>query len=193
MQNETIEGARNDMRRVHVDAPKPSLTILEPSTQEALPEDKGVRVNANGAAGGSQAPPPAYLNRQKIPEVYLPYADAYHELTGQEPTDRVRQDWVTTFSEMQSENITVAHLRQAHRMAQGKFLVTRPGSLTNLANAIKSKPALGKSKGDKELEETRRRLAQRDLEWKRYVPMPDRVREQLEAFFKSKEEAESGP
>src|SRR5688572_8877352 len=38
-----------------------------------------------------------YNNRDLMPEPYLHFSDLYHELTGQELTKRVLQDWMMTF------------------------------------------------------------------------------------------------
>lgn len=83
-----------------------------------------------------------YQNRDKLPEPYLPFADLYNQLTGQEPTKRVIMDWMQTFEEWKQEGLSPDHIRAAYQHAtrpEGGFLVGRPGSLTNTAVAMKSK------------------------------------------------------
>lgn len=83
-----------------------------------------------------------YQNRDKLPEPYLRFADLYHELTGQEPTKRIIQEWMLTFEEWKQEGLQPEHIRAAYQHAtrpEGGFLVGRPGSLTNTAVAMKSK------------------------------------------------------
>lgn len=83
-----------------------------------------------------------YPNRDKIPELYLHFADLYNELTGQEPTKRVIMDWFQTFEDWKTEGLQLDHIRAAWKYAnrpEGGFPVGRPGALTNTAVAMKSK------------------------------------------------------
>ena len=83
-----------------------------------------------------------YLNRDKIPEPYLMFADLYNELTKQEPTKRSIQEWFMTFEEWKAEKLQPEHIRAAWQYAnrpEGGFPVGRPGALTNTAVAMKSK------------------------------------------------------
>ena len=83
-----------------------------------------------------------YLNRDKIPEPYLVFADLYNELTKQEPTKRSIQEWFMTFEEWKAERLQPEHIRAAWQYAnrpEGGFPVGRPGALTNTAVAMKSK------------------------------------------------------
>lgn len=118
---------------------KPSLTVLEPSTRAELSQEEKDQANAQVTAMIALGRRATYLNRDKIPEPYLAYADIYHELTGQEPTKRVLHDWLQEFSTWQSEGIQAEHVRTAHRQASGKFAVLRPGSLTRTAAALKAR------------------------------------------------------
>lgn len=82
-----------------------------------------------------------YEHRDSFPETLAPYADAYVELTGQKPTKRVLMDWLQTFSDWLAEGLSPDNIRMAWEYAsrEGGFLVSRPGSLTNTAVALKSR------------------------------------------------------
>lgn len=82
-----------------------------------------------------------YQNRDKMPEQYLPFADLYHELTGQEPTKRVIQDWMMTFEEWRQERLEPEHIKAAFLKSNNEqgFPVGRPGALTITAVAMKTK------------------------------------------------------
>ena len=123
---------------VRPNSPEPSLTIIEPSTRADL---SVIAQSANRTVDYILKPQPSqhYTNREKIPETYLPYADAYHELTGQVPTQRVLHDWLAEFSVWQSEGIDPEQVRQAYEQAAGRFTVLRPGSLTRTAAALKAR------------------------------------------------------
>jgi len=122
-------------------SPEPSLTVIEPSTRAVLEKADIDNVNAQVSAMVALSRRPTYTNREKIPEPYLPYADVYHELTGQVPTKRALHDWLMEFSVWQSEGIGPEHVRQAHKEAAGRFTITRPGSLTRTAAALKARPS----------------------------------------------------
>lgn len=83
-----------------------------------------------------------YQNRDKIPEPYLIFSDLYNELTGQEPTKRVIQEWFMAFEDWKAEKLQLGHIRAAYQYAnrpEGGFPVGRPSALTNTAVAMKSK------------------------------------------------------
>lgn len=87
-----------------------------------------------------------YENRDRIPEVLLPFSDLYNELTGQEPNRRSFTDWIDTFWLWRAEKLTEDAIRSAWAQAQSEkgFTVGRPGALTITAVGMKSKarPAL---------------------------------------------------
>lgn len=91
-----------------------------------------------------------YDNRDQIPEPYLDLCDTYVEMTGQKPSKRVLMDWIATFSDWVSEGLTPKDVRAAYLHANrpdGGFLVSRPGSLTNTAAALKHRsPPTARSK-----------------------------------------------
>jgi hypothetical protein len=84
---------------------------------------------------------PAYVNRERIPQELLPYADVFHELTAMVPTERVLPDWIAEFKIWRAEAITVEGVRQAYKEA--RYSVARPGSLTNMAAACSARPKAG--------------------------------------------------
>lgn len=117
-----------------------------------------------------------YQNREKIPEPYLEFADLYHELTDQEPTKRVIQDWFLTFEDWKQEGLQPQHIRAAFQHANrpdGGFPVGRPGALTNTAVAMKTKMKVAPPAphiNEKEVESTIQALEEK---WnKTYVPKP---------------------
>jgi hypothetical protein len=93
-----------------------------------------------------------YAMRADIPEPYLEYCDLFVSLTGLKPTKKNASDWLATFSEWTSEGLTIKDIQAAWNKANpenGKgFTVTRPGSLTGTAVALKAqaknKPAAPK-------------------------------------------------
>jgi len=90
-----------------------------------------------------------YTNREKMPEAYLTYCDAYVELCGKDaegnwnqvPTKRVFMDWMQTFEEWKQEHLKPEHIKAAFLKANSDqgFPVGRPGSLTVTAIAMKTK------------------------------------------------------
>ena len=132
-----------------------------------------------------------YQNRDKLPEPYLVFADLYFELTQQEPTKRVIQDWMLAFEDWKSENLQPAHIRAAWQHANrpdGGFPVGRPGALTNTAVAMKSKMIASTTAAPVidhvAIENTKQMLQEKELV---YVPMPDDVRAKLKKLSKQKE------
>ena len=101
----------------------------------ALPLDWQIAVGQQVTEENLEAAKKAqrYANRENMPESYLPFADLYNELTGQEPTKRVIQDWMMTFEEWKQEKLLHEHIRaawlQANEPDKG-FTVGRPGALT---------------------------------------------------------------
>lgn len=82
-------------------------------------------------------PEKRYKLRPEIPEPYLEYADWFVKRTGIEPDMRQRGDWLAEFPYWSSKGLTIDDLEAA--ISQANFVVTRPGSITNLAIAIKAK------------------------------------------------------
>jgi hypothetical protein len=90
-----------------------------------------------------------YTNRDKMPERYLEYCDAYVKMCGtdqegewnQVPTQRVFSDWVDTFEEWKQEHLKPEHIKAAFVKANSDqgFPAGRPGALTVTAIAIKTK------------------------------------------------------
>ena len=90
-----------------------------------------------------------YTNRDRMPENYLIYCDAYVEMCGvdnegnwnQTPTNRSFSDWMQTFEEWKQEHLTVDHIKAAFIKANSEqgFPCGRPGALTNTAVALKTK------------------------------------------------------
>ena len=83
-----------------------------------------------------------YNNRDLMPEPYLHFSDLYHEMTGQELTKRVLQDWMMTFEYWKQDGLTAEDIRAAFAKSNdinGGFPVGRPGALTTTANAMKTK------------------------------------------------------
>lgn len=111
-------------------------------TGSGLSEKELAQANAKVTAILENEKKVKYPNRDKLPEPYLPFADLYNQLTGQEPTKRVIMDWMQTFEEWKQEGLQPEHIRAAYQHAtrpEGGFLVGRPGALTNTAVAMKSK------------------------------------------------------
>lgn len=149
---------------VRPNSPEPSLTIIEPSTRAVLGKADIDNVNAQVTAMVALSGHTTYTNREKIPEPYLPYADVYHELTGQVPTKRALHDWISEFSVWQSEGIDPEQVRQAHEQAAGRFTVLRPGSLTRTAAALKARRSTSQRKSrDPEWHRRADALLQRNL------------------------------
>ena len=90
-----------------------------------------------------------YTNRERMPEGYLPYCDAYVEMCGKDqdgnwnqiPTKRVFSDWLQTFEEWKQEHLKIEHIQAAFNKANSEqgFPVGRPGALTLTAIALKTK------------------------------------------------------
>jgi hypothetical protein len=90
-----------------------------------------------------------YNNRDKMPEGYLLYCDAYVEMCGKDndgewnqvPTKRVFMDWMQTFEEWKQEHLKIEHIQAAFAKANSDqgFPVGRPGALTLTAVALKTK------------------------------------------------------
>ena len=140
------------------------------------------QANAKVDAMIAQARKVTYQNRDKIPEQYLDYSDVYNEVTGQEPTKRVIQDWMMTFHEWIGEGLQSEHIRNAYEQSQspkGGFLVNRPGSLTNTAVALKSKPKQAELPHPAPFQPAADPATP-------YIPMPDSVRLKMRALSESK-------
>ena len=175
--------------RVQTSAPESSLTSIQPSVG-GLSEKEIQQANAKVTSIIENQKKFKYANRDKIPETLLPFSDVYNELTGQEPTKRVIQDWLMAFSEWQSEGLRVEHIREAYKYAnrpEGGFMVARPGSLTNTAVAMKSKMGIKYKKQEKEVVATNKFIEERIEQQNKFVPMPDSVRERLGKLTKKME------
>ena len=128
-----------------------------------------------------------YRNRDLMPEQYLHFSDAYNELTKQEPTKRVIQDWMLTFSEWIDEGLTVENIEEAYKHAsrpEGGFLVARPGSLTNTAVAMKSKINRFLEIDHMEVERTKKMLDEKFN--KPYTPPSAEFLEKMKKLVKEK-------
>jgi hypothetical protein len=179
-------GAESRTEGVQPTTPEPSLTVKEPSSRVELSEVEYEQAAAKVDAMIENARRDTYANRDKIPEPYLPLADAYHNLTGQEPTKRVLHDWLQTFSEWQSEGIQPKHVQQAFKESTGRFMVARPGSLTNMAAAFKAKGRIASERESEALRESQLESELREQKIARAVPPPEEVRIRLRAVLKSK-------
>jgi hypothetical protein len=164
-------------------SPEPSLTVKEPSSRGGLSQAQQDQANAQVTAMIANGSKATYPNRDRIPEPYLSYADTYHDLTGQEPIPRVLRDWLATFAEWASEGIQPEHLRRAHKESLNRFMVLRPGSLTNMAAAFKAKERLRKDKPRDEVHQTRLLIEEMDRARARARPMPPETRERLDRVF----------
>ena len=123
-----------------------------------------------------------------MPEQYLHFSDAYNELTKQEPTKRVIQDWMLTFSEWIDEGLTVENIVEAYKHAsrpEGGFLVGRPGSLTITAVAIKTKVKTQKPQIRYDEIESTKKMLEKKLAGN-FTPVPDEVRRKMKSLLKEK-------
>lgn len=96
-----------------------------------------------------------YVNREKIPQPYLAFCDAYVEAVGkddegnylQEPIKKVLFYWIGEFETWTQARLTPEHIKRAYEYAtrpEGGFPVSGPGALTKTAIAMKSQPAISK-------------------------------------------------
>lgn len=112
----------------------------------------------------SMQPPPGvahYPYRDKIPEQYRPWADLYVELTGNQPLKCDFSDWFETFQEWIDRGLSQQNIRDAWIRSKEKdhgFLVAKPRSLTNTANAFKAKEHASISKPRSTLDRIRAEL-----------------------------------
>ena len=157
------------------------------NTGSGLTEKEIEQANAKVTAMIENSKKVTYTNRDKMPEPYLPFCDLYVELCGrdndgqpiQAPTKRVFQDWMLTFEEWKQENLQPVHIRAAFKHAtrpDGGFLVSRPGSLTNTAVAMKTRMGTHTESGPAidadQIARTKALLAQKDEAERKSVPMP---------------------
>ena len=106
-----------------------------------------------------------YPLRDKIPQPYLEYSDWYVNATGQKPRKSVLGDWLLTFDDWTSSGLSAKDLQAAYQHATrptGGFMVTRPGSLTNTAIALKSKPSNTPKINTSAVEATKKMLQERE-------------------------------
>jgi hypothetical protein len=78
-----------------------------------------------------------YSHRDEIPPALLAHADNYVKLTGQEPDKRNIADWIAEFTYWETKGLQPKDIEDAYRSAD--IFVTRPGSLSNIAVALKAK------------------------------------------------------
>ena len=117
-----------------------------------------------------------YSLREKFPEVLVGYSDVYVQLSGQKPSKRTFMDWLSTFQDWLDEGLQAKDVQAAYSYAtrpNGGFLVGRPGSLTNTAVALKSKPSNSPHIRVEEVNKTKDMIDQRES--RTYVPRPDSV------------------
>jgi hypothetical protein len=162
-------------------SPEPSLIIKEPPTRATRGQAELEKANAVAVSPPAHAPRITYSNRDRIPEPYLALADVFHEVTGLIPTRTVMTDWLREFSVWLSEGIRAEHVRQAHKEAGGRISITRPGSLTRLAAAVKArgrapggavKDADWHRRADEHTERSAAEGRRRAAEWYRSHNMP---------------------
>lgn len=127
--------------------------------------------------------PMNYLHREEIPESIRPYADIYHQLTGQEPTKRSFTDWVDTFWMWKDEKIQLDDIRAAWAQAQDPnkgFTVGRPGALTITAVGMRSKakPAIA-GINNKVVESTKIMAEEKHELVKQATDIPEAERERM--------------
>ena len=79
----------------------------------------------------------AYPHRDEIPPALLAHADNYVNLTGQEPDKRTLSDWISEFTYWETKGLQPADIKAAWENVD--FFVTRPGSLSSVAIAMKAK------------------------------------------------------
>ena len=118
---------------------------------------------------------PTYLNRERIPEPLLWYADLYNKLTGQEPAKMEISDWIDTFEFWKIKGLQDADIRGAWAQAQSDkngFTVGRPGALTVTAVGIKSKSKPALPVTNKEGIEKTKQLLSDKYDDKKFVPRP---------------------
>lgn len=120
-----------------------------------------------------------YQNRDLMPEPYLRFSDLYHELTGQELTKRVINDWMMTFESWKQEKLTEDNIRAAFNKSNdinSGFPVGRPGALTTTALDLKTKsektPVL---KVDQRAIENTKQMLDEIVKDKVFVPRPAHV------------------
>jgi len=78
-----------------------------------------------------------YPGRDLLPEIILAHADNYYKLTGQEPDNRARSDWIQEMSYWNTKGLEPDDITTAFNSVN--FPVIRPGSLTNTAVALKAR------------------------------------------------------
>ena len=125
----------------------------------------------------------SYPLRDKIPAPYLEYADWYVHTTGQKPRKPVLGDWLLSFDDWTSAGLCVKDLQNAYEYANrpsGGFLVGRPGSLTNTAIALKSKPSYAPAIDQSSVDATRRMLEEK--EQIKAAPPPASIRQLMKGM-----------
>ena len=125
----------------------------------------------------------AYPLREKIPEPYLEYADWYVKATGQTPRKKNLFEWLSEFADWTNASLCVKDLQNAYEYANrpsGGFLVGRPGSLTNTAIALKSKPSYAPAIDQSSVDATRRMLEEK--EQIKATPPPASIRQLMKGM-----------
>ena len=115
-----------------------------------------------------------YPHRDEIPPALLAHADNYVKLTGQTPDKRNITDWIAEFTYWETKGLHPQDIERTWREAE--FFVTRPGSLTDVAVAMKAKRRATYHKVDI--------FRAANVEQKKYVPMPEDVKARLDAKLK---------
>lgn len=114
-------------------------TVISLDELHRIPESTAESTNIaaeNAASAGIEDEPEWFLFRGKIAEQYRPYADLYHQFTGQSPSAKTVSDWQRTFMEWSTNGFTLSLIKDAFIQAvRHKQVIRRPGSLTNTARA----------------------------------------------------------
>jgi hypothetical protein len=183
-----------------IKCPHCNMEFEQPKTSEQksnyLTDKELEQANAKVSDMIASAKKIKYLNREKIPQPYIDFCDAYVDACGkdndgmpnQEPTKAQIFDWMSTFEEWTQARLTPDHIREAYTYAtrpDGGFPVGRPGALTKTAIAMKSKHGTGKVWTPiPSVTETTKRIEQPE---EKYVPMPDSARQALKNLVSKKE------
>ncbi len=122
-------------------APKPSLTIIKPSSEKSEKIIEKANKTVDFILETELKAQSFWPGREKIPEPIRELLDVYVELTGQHPGKAKLLDWLSTGQEWLELSIISDDLRRAYEKAnpqngKGGFTVCRPGSLTATAGAF---------------------------------------------------------
>jgi hypothetical protein len=112
-------------------------------SHKSLTPNQVEQANAKVTAIIATARHVTYSNRDKIPEALLELCDAYCTLTGQEPRKKVITDWLDSLSQMHAAGVTGSDLTEARKAMSGIPVIPRPGSLLDMAIAVRAKRRAG--------------------------------------------------